>query len=446
MTTQNKQSALVIGAGLAGLTAAYRLSQQGFQVTLCDRSPKLGGRTYNFNDKITGLEIDNGQHLMIGAYHQTLELLEELGTSHLLHWQNPMTVPLFGENKIRHDFHYRAKSRILSAAKALWNFKGLSLKDKLSLGTLLFDLKRPHTEITAYDWLKKHGQSESAIKNFWEILIYATLNDDPKVTSADGLQAVLLKSFFSKAKDGLLIFPKVGLSKLFVEPILEKLQNQGQTLCPKKAVKELHIQNNRCHAVTFSDGTQSSYDLVVSAVPFQNVLKLFSDKTLSQFPQLHPLQNWVGSPILSVNFIFDQPILEGTFWGSAETAVHWFFNRNDYVDVPKPYQHIVGVISGGYKWLDASKDELVAQALKDLRTIFPHKTIPNPIHSLVNKERFATLSNRVGVSRERPKQKLLDNLYIVGDWTKTGLPGTIESAVVSGNAILHQLEVFQSTL
>lgn len=435
MTNLNQKTALVAGSGVAGISAALKLHDLGYHVTLCDRSPKWGGRTYNFQDKITGLEIDNGQHLLIGAYHKTLELIERLGTSHHLHWQKPTHVPLFGQNKTRYDFKYSGQIRLLSALKGLLSFKGLKVSDKLSLAALALDLNKPHTKITAYDWLKKHGQSEQAIKNFWEILIYATLNDDPKVTSADGLQAVLKKSFFKHPKDGLLIFPKVGLSDLLILPAIQFLEANGHSVQPKRALKTLKLKQNQCTQAQFSDGTCESFDLYVSALPFQNVLSIFDAKDLTRFPQLKPLHNWQGSPIISINLIFDKPIFKGTFWGSAETDVHWFFNRNDYVNINSKHQHIVGVISGGYKWLNASKDDLVKQALDDLRPLFPNTVIPKPIHSLVNKERFATLSNRVGVTNQRPKQKLLDNLFIVGDWTQTGLPGTIESAVVSANVI-----------
>jgi hypothetical protein len=149
------------------------------------------------------------------------------------------------------------------------------------------------------------------------------------------------------------------------------------------------------------------------------------------------LRSFHHSPILSVNLFFDTPVLEEDFIGSATTRVHWFFNKGCIKN--KKLYHVMGVVSGAYNYLDKDKDEIVALSCEDLRRISSKARDAKLVHSLVNIERQATLSCRIGINALRPSQKILDYFFIIGDWTKTDLPPTIESAVLSAKLMQEAL-------
>ena len=170
----HQPTALIAGGGLAGLAAAVYLDELGYAVTLFEKKPRLGGRAYSFIDKKTGIEIDNGQHLMIGAYHNTMELLEKVGVKHKVEMKIPTQVPLIDLNGKRHDFNLGKLPPPLHLAKALLPFGGFTSKDKWHSLKLSRHLKKiqkgslsePY-DLTINEWLSAFDQSEWSRKNFW---------------------------------------------------------------------------------------------------------------------------------------------------------------------------------------------------------------------------------------------------------------------------------------
>jgi len=429
--------ALIAGGGVAGLSAAVLLDELGYSVKLIEKRPILGGRTYSFSDNKTGLTIDNGQHLLIGAYHESLNYLESIGAKSKIEWLVPTNVPLVTEQNEKHVFSLGQLPSPFNLLKACFSYPGFSFKEKLmflKLGRTLNrqdDLKNQ----TVNEWLVNLGQSDNTIKNFWEILTLATLNDDPQTTTADGLATVLKKSYFGGQKDGFLIYPKVGLTELFVKPAVDYLTLRGHEIVCGKSLKGVRIIDNKVQSFQFSDGNEEKADLYICALPFHQIANVLPNTLLNNHDQLKHLSKFTGSPIVSINLFYDKPIMTEDFIGSASTRTHWFFKKTNKA----PY-HIVGVISGGYDYLDKSKEEIVELATKDLKKLYPAVKESQLIHSLVNKERQATLSCRKGINQWRPKQHILDDFFLLGDWTATNLPPTIESAIVSSTLMAKHLQ------
>lgn len=446
----SKKTALVAGAGIAGLSSALYLDDLGYDVTLIERKPILGGRTYSFQDRISGLTIDNGQHLMIGAYHETFALLERLGSKHKVHIEKPTTVPLYDDAFKLNRFTLFSGKPPWPLLKAMLGFGAFSFSEKFSflkLGRMLkqylADAKTIPIDITVKDWLKQAGQKDRAIKNFWEILTLATLNDRADTTTADGLIQVLLKSYFGGNEDGLLIFPKAGLSELFANPAEAYLNLRHQKIIKGVGIQEVQILDGKVRNVILSSGEELKPDLFVSALPFRQLLKILPRGFVQHHEQLKHVHTYQSSPIISINLFFDRPVLKNKFIGTASANVHWFFDRNalDLGATPldNTWHHVCGVISGAYDHLELSRDQLVELALSDLRKICPDVHEAQLKHSLVNKEREATLSSRPNVNATRPSQHILSNFYIVGDWTQTHLPATIESAAKSAKLFYDAL-------
>jgi len=460
----NKKTAIIVGGGVAGLAAAVNLDELGYAVTLIEKKPILGGRTYSFTDKITGEIIDNGQHLMVGAYHETLSLLERIGSKHKVRLMQPTRVPLYDGKMQRSEFYLGKIFPPLGLLKALMGLGGFSWSEKgqlIKLGLVVRGFKASQkalpSQLTVNEWLKSLGQSERVRKEFWEVLTLATLNDSPEITSADSLVQVLLGSYFGGPLDGHLVLPQAGLSEIFAEPAKRYLEMRGHRVQTGLALKEVKVLQGEVQGFLLSDGQLHKADLYVSAMPFRPLLQTLTP-ALRAHPAIRPVATFTSSPIISINLFFDRPVMSDEFVGSSATRVHWFFNRGKMCGLKTPLprgeevvsqrragegaHHIIGVISGAYDLLEADKSQLVQMAMQDLERINPHVRKAKLLHALVNKEREATLSSRVGINAQRPEQRLLKNFFILGDWTKTGLPATIESAAVSarrmGTALCEQ--------
>lgn len=425
------KTALIAGGGIAGLASAVYLDSLGYRVTLLERRNILGGRTYSFTDKKTGLTLDNGQHVLAGAYHHTLEFLQKVGATSKIAWLKPTNIKLVTTQQKRIAFTLNTWPWPLAALKAILSFKGLTIKDKLLSCKIYSELKNDHErDETVQAWLNRLGQSQVAQKNFWDIITYATLNDAPDKTVATGLKAVLAGLYLGERDDGFLIVPKVGLSEVFANPAETYLKMRGHTVQAGLGLTQIRILDNKVQAFACSDGEERKADVYVCALPFQQVKNTLPPAFLQSHPQLKHMGKMLPSPIVSINLFFDPSFMSDAFIGSAYTKTHWFFRKT--LSAP---QHIVGVISGGYEFLDWSKEDITALAHRDLMLLYPAAKGCTLLHSLVNIERHATLSLRPGINSLRPKQHLLDNFFLIGDWTDTGLPPTIESAVTSAKRV-----------
>ena len=439
-----KKTAIIAGGGIAGLAAAVFLDELGFRVTLFEKKPIFGGRAYSFSDKKTGCVVDNGQHLLIGAYHETISLVERVGAKHKLQTQIPTKVPLCFEGGRRADFKIANAPPPLGILSGFLKCPLFSIREKFllfKLGKTLRKMKsgkKPLPENqTVREWLESCGQTPRLIRNFWEILTLATLNDTIDFACASHLVVVLLKSFFSERQDGFLIFPKVGLSELFVEPILDYLKLRGQTVQTSIGLEKINILDHRAQSFVFSDGSVKKADLFISALPPHRLLKVLPEAFVSTQKDLKRIKDFSCSPIVSINLFYDQNFMTDTFLGSSHTKVHWFFNKDQIFSKRETTTHIMGVISGAREFLDKGREEIIAMARQDLESLYPKFRNAKLEHATVTIERQATVSFGVESHQWRPEQKILDNFYVIGDWTKTGLPATIESAVMSAKKILE---------
>lgn len=442
------KTACIIGGGFAGLAAAVFLDALGVKVTLLEKKPVLGGRAYAFKDRKTGTWVDNGQHLIIGAYRETLRLIENIGATRHLSFQKETAIPLISDRQKTFTWKIPNLPPPLNAAIALARLKALSLKDKLSFIRIGGQLKKVRKESTAViedvtvdEWLIQMGQSAQARKNFWEILTLATLNDDPSVAQARMVAVVLEKGFLGTAQDSKLVIAKSNLNEVLAKPAQAYLELRGHSVRTSASVKKINILDRRVQSVELDSGETLKADFYLNATTFSALLRLIPPGFIESEPYFGSLRQLKAAPIISINFWFDRDILPHSFVGVAEKKVHWYFNRNRIQSEDSPPYHIMGVISGAYALVEESRDAILEIALKELKALFPEAKNAKLLHALVNKEREATLSPRVGCDALRPTQQSpFDNFYVIGDWTRTGLPATIESAVVSARLAIDCID------
>lgn len=441
-----KNSVLIFGGGFAGIATAVFLDSLGAKITLLERKPVLGGRAYAFKDRKTECWVDNGQHLLMGAYHETLRLIEHLGATRYLMPQEKLHVPLKGHDGLLRFFTLPHLPSPLNLLWGLLRFEGLSWGDRFRAFKIRGAVKklarlRPSEATPTVDaWLESLGQSAKARENFWDILTLATLNDSPKIASAAALGSVITRGLMGSRADSRLLVPKGSLNDILATPAQQYLTLRGHEIRTATAVTKIHVLDHKVCGVETAEGERLKADYYVSALPFRALLKVLPQGFVDTLPYFEGMKNLKSAPIISINLWLDREVTDLPFVGLAGTKVHWFFNRNRILGKTDGPYHYVGVISGAYDLMEASRDLLVQTAVDELLEAFPVTGEVKVLHALVNREPEATYSPRPETEPFRPAQKSpFENFYVAGDWTRTGLPATIESAVLSAKLVVDEL-------
>ncbi len=420
---------VVAGGGFAGLAAATRLADEGHQVTLLERRPILGGRAYSITDETTGDRIDNGQHLFMGCYRATANFLSRIGSK----------LPLDGDLDVALDndgqrVHLRASSLPppLHMLGGLFGMSALSFRERLSLIKLAATLRFPTARLpepsdweTVDAWLDRTGQSANARRLLWHPLAIATLNDDPRSASAKLLGAVVREALLGSRQDAQLGTPSVGLSELYVDGAAQYLAERKATVRLSAPVEKLLIEGEGGEAVArgveLRDGERIDADVVVAALTPAALFAVVPESVRAGEPYFENLGRLPTSPIVSVHLWLDRKVLDVKMLGLVGRPVHWLFDRGSHLSL---------VVSAARGLIDRDADEIVALALAELRRALPSAAAAKLLHSRVIKERDATIAHAAGSEILRPRARSpVAGLFVAGDFVRTGLPATIESAV-----------------
>jgi hydroxysqualene dehydroxylase len=425
---------IIIGGGFAGLTAGVELGERGHEVTLLERRNHLGGRAYSFTDPITGDSVDNGQHLFMGCYANTLDFLKKIGCLDKLRFQEHTQIDFLDAINGLDSFACPALPAPLHVLAGLFRLKGLSLGDKiraLQLGSTLRGKAKTNGALTVADWLKKLKQSDNINERFWHPVVVATLNESPDVASARMLIKVLQEAFGSGRRDSAIGISSVGLSELYTNGAKEFIESHGGKIRTSARVKNLVVGEGKATAIELQNGERLEADYVISATP-PNVLREMLDGEFRK-KEFAYLEKLTSSAIVSINLWFDRPVTERKFIGLIGTEVQWLFNKDAISESRKNSNHLALIISAANQYVGLTKHQLVDLALRDLHRLLPQSLEAKLLHSTIVKERDATISHTVESDTLRPNaQTSIANFILAGDWTNTGLPATIESAVLSG--------------
>ena len=421
----------VLGAGYAGLAAAVSLVLQGHDVTLIEARAILGGRAHSFRDHKTGQVLDNGQHIFMGCYHATLDLLRLLGVQDRLHSPAQLEVPFLsprGRSILR--ARLPAPFHLLSA---LLGYAELKMADKIAAIRLAMRLKmgqEPLRDETVQQWMERWKQTPNLVRALWEPLCLAALNEPVLTGSARLFATVIRRSFLAGADDSKILLSKVGLSELFAPEVQQLLKMCGGRHLLQSPVAKLNFEGDKIREVALNDGTILRPDAVVSALPWHALRSLLPPE--SKLTKVcHEIQE---APIVSLHLWLDCPILKEPFVGLLDSPLHWIFSR-DHIRGPEPDQpgHIVtAVISGARDLVELSSVELEELTLRELARFIPEAAKAKVLHRMVYKSKSATFAATPATEFVRPDSKTeWKNFSVVGDWINTGLPATLEGAVAA---------------
>lgn len=435
----------IIGGGFAGLAAGVELARRGVAVVICEARPRLGGRAYSFRDEASGNVVDNGQHAMMGCYTETLAFLGRIAASRKVVRQRNMRVDMVdvrrGSGTIAcppfpAPFHMLGgvlRYRLLTPGERL---RALTAGVRLLAMRRRRDARLATTTVAAL--LAELGQSANACASFWYPVATATLNEVPERAAAAPFAEVLARAFFGSRADSTFVLPAVGLSELYTDDARRYVEARGGRIECHAPVVRLTLDEGRVAGVELRDGRQIPADACISAVPPRALGPLLPDAARPS-----GLDAFETSPIVSIHLWYDRPVLTGTFVGLVGTTTQWLFDRSALTGegVANGQRCVSAVVSADRALAAREPDEIAATVAADVRATQPLARAARLLHTVVVKEKQATIATTPAALRLRPRpETAIPNLALAGDWTDTGLPPTIESAVLSGHRAASLIE------
>lgn len=424
---------VVVGAGCAGLSAACVLAEAGARVVVVEARPVLGGRTFATRDKLSGDWVDNGQHVLLGCYHDTLAYLTRIGARDRLRVQSTLAVPMIDLAGRASELRCPALPSPLQLVAGVLAWPALAWRDRLSvLGlarALAASAQGEAESMTVRAWLRRWGQADRLVELLWEPLAVAALNQPIDRATAGTFVEVIRRMLGPGPEDAALMLPAQSLTHTFVAPGVAFLEQHGGMVMAGAAAQVL-IGDGRVQGVRVRD-VQIQASSVISSVPWHAVGGLFDEAPPELAEVSRHAEAMSASPIVTVNLWFDDTVLDTPLVGLPGRSFQWAFEKR--LVAPGHATHVSLVCSGAAEIVDRSNDHLVALAHAELSAAVPAAARARLKRGTAIRDRWATFSLAVGQPPRPSTYTGLTGFFLAGDWTDTGLPATIESAVVSGH-------------
>ena len=401
----------IIGAGLAGLGAAVRLTTNGVRVALHESAGHAGGRCRSFYDETLDRVIDNGNHLLLSGNFTVMEFLDAVGSRDSLIGPREPAIPFI-------DLATGARWAVRPNAGRLpwWIFASSRRVPGTSPGDYLAALRlaRAGAGDTVAGCLKVSG---AAYHHFWEPLTIAVLNAGIEEASASLLWPVMTEIFGHGARASRPLIAREGLSQSFIEPALRLLDRAGATVRFNQRLREIERDGDRVTALDLvrERVVLGPDDRVVLAIPPMPTMALLPEITGPEATRA------------IVNAHFRLPRAMGDegvpFLGLIGGTAHWLFLRRDIASI---------TVSAADELAEKPNDDVAAILWKDTAKALALGDAPLPAWRIV-KEKRATFAQIPSQVARRPSACTpWRNLFLAGDWINTGLPASIEGTLRSG--------------
>ncbi len=454
-SSKGRTRIVIVGGGLAGLSAAEALARRGrerFEITLLEAKRITGGRAGSFSDPSTGQTIDYCQHVAMGCCTNLLGLLDRCGLGDSmrrydrLQFYHPQSPPsrLVASKYLPAPFHL---------AGAIGQMQFLNSRQRRQIRGALFRLMRTPTASlrsqTAADWLRQNRQDEDTIRLFWDVVVTSALGERAEVVSMSAARKVWMDGFAAARGASDVLVPERPLSELFGKTLSDRIRQLGVRIQTGAAATRLSCQNGGLVEVEAS-GQRYVGDHVILAVPWHGAHRLMPDRRpvlrtgtrgRSDFGEiadgdsidLSPLQDYPGSPITGIHLWLDRQITDQPHAVMVGTAAQWLFRQPHAGDDSTSGYYYQVVISASADQRRLPKEELVATVWRELRHAFPKAKKAELLHSRVVTDPNSVFSLTPQFDSLRPPARTpLPWLHLAGDWIATGWPATMEGAVIAG--------------
>jgi hydroxysqualene dehydroxylase len=433
---------VVIGGGLAGISAALTAADAGARVVLLERRPRLGGATFSI--RRDGLTVDNGQHVFTAAFSAYRRLLERLGVTSLTTMQDRLHVPVLTPGGGSAVLRRAALPAPLHLAAAITRYRVLSPADRLRAARAGLALRRldpsdPELDGQSFGaWLAANGQRPAAIAALWELLALPALNLPVAEASLALAVHVFRAGLLDDPRGADLGWGRVPLDELHAGPAAAALAVAGAQVRTGVPVQAIGASADGSLTVATPDGPVEA-DAVILAVPHDAAGTLLPVGAIREPARLRQLGT---SPIVDLHVVFDRPVTRHPLAAGLGTPVQWVFDRTEAAGLRQEGprsgggtgpQYLAVSLSAAAAEIDMPTNQLRDRYLPALRALFPAAGAAQVLSFMVTRERAATFRQAPGVAALRPGARTaIPGLYLAGAWTATGWPATMEGAVRSG--------------
>ncbi len=420
----------IIGGGLCGLTCAIRLAEYDFDIDIFESAPRPGGRTRSFFDARVRQWVDNGPHLLSGAYRHTRRLLQEAGADQYIHWQPSLELPLWDA----HRAHFQlAPNRYIPLALAMpWSclrlpghgvssaaaLLRLAMLNQKSVGQSGID-----DRTTVHDWLRQIDVPRALVRDLLEPLCLGIMNESMQTANAKSFSRVLREAFDHHASARLGWFTR-PLGKAMVDPLVRLATSRGVRIHTATHVRKLNVRDKEVHIST--GGAYNIYDTVVMALPDRARNRLLHEDTEERETRcITSIHLWLA----------DVDALPKPLVGGIGTTGQWFFDVSQQMSEQtlSPYRHICAVISADPR--NMSRQRHISEVCQDIRDIMGRRDPIKPVYIRMVREVHATTQIRArAAGTHKP-----DHIINASEAPLPGeLPATIEAAVIRGEQAAKQ--------
>ncbi|WP_040797130.1 hydroxysqualene dehydroxylase HpnE [Nocardia higoensis] len=439
----------VAGAGLAGLTAAVRLADQGYALTLIEKRGRLGGRTISFD--VAGLDepVDNGPHLFAGCYDALLRYVETIGTRDRLLWDGPpfairtdadtlltTSAPSFVPLILRrlHDAGFLARLPIP------WRDRPAALRGLVIMLAAAVRLPAELDDRTVDAWFREIGMPQSLRALSLDQFVIGLLNEKPErvsaLTFAKTLRFVGARALRGNVRAGDAVWPKVSLHALFVEPAVRYLTARGAHIRTGTGVVDIDLDGDRLSGLRLAGGETLAVDAAVLALPPWALTGLIDNGRLGAYEHFTPVRKIEAAPISSVYVWLDRPLrLRRPAENLRDTTIEWVFDTSGMRGGAGAAGHCYALaVSASWDVVHHKNADFTELALESLRKHYPREMAEATVlRTHVIHQPRATFSAQPGFESLRlPARTPIEGLFLAGDWTRTELPSTMEAAADSG--------------
>lgn len=433
----------VIGAGFAGLSAAAALAEGGARVLVLDARPQLGGRATAFADRETGELVDNGQHVLFGCYRQTLAFLDRIGAGGNVRMQPTLEIVCYDRQRQRSVLRCPALPAPLHLLAGVLNWSPIPLAERLAalrIGAQIAAARRRLVRgepipirpdaATVREWLVRHGQGATLQDWLWDPLAVAALNQQPEHAAAAPFVRILAEMFAPDRQAASVVLPTRPLHAMYAEPARDYVVARGGAV-RTSALARVTVAGTAIEAVDVR-GERFTPQHVVAAVPWHALRTLFGAAPPGPLlPLFQTAAAMAPMPIVTVNLWYDRRIMDEAFVGLPGRTMQWVFDKR--LAFGGTASHLSLVSSGATDIVRLSNDALAKTAAAEVEASLPDARGRWPVRATVVREKQATFSLAPGQPARPGHLTPVARLMLAGDWTDTGLPATIEGAVVSGH-------------
>ncbi|MEI6090455.1 MAG: hydroxysqualene dehydroxylase HpnE [bacterium] len=424
---------LIIGGGFAGLSAAYYSALHGYDVLLLESSSVVGGAWRPIKANRFNYPIDNGQHILSSTYTATLDFLRASGADKLFWDTGRLNVP-FIQNSKKYKLNTTLLPSPFGELLGILLYRKLSLKSKISIINFMRRIAKikPNKAYTAEEYLLAEKQSQNAIEYFWAPIIVSACNANPADVSAVVVYNMLMKIFGNKNIQSNLLIPKVPV-KFILYQIITLLVKNDVEIQVSKTLKTINSKNGVIHSIETADGEIFRADIFIFATSLKTKEFILNESFYQNGTHY--------SGIVNAHFLYDRPIMKEKYVSLLGTNLQWVFEEQN-----------AGEFGYLYKLTSSAAKQIIGKDSNTIKHIFVTEIINNfplakeakLLQSQVIKEKFATPILYPQFQKKRPKtQTHYKNMFLAGAYVDTGLPITIESAVISGKMAAEAVKKYR---